>query len=72
VPQPATVARDDAGELQAVDGRPVETTGERWRVDDEWWRQPISRRYLEAILAGGARVVVFEDLITGAWFVQQP
>ncbi len=72
MPRPVTVERDAAGRLRAVDGRAVETLGELWRVDDEWWRRPITRRYLEAILAGGGRVVVFEDLNTGAWFVQQP
>jgi hypothetical protein len=41
-------------------------------MDDEWWRQPIVRRYVEVVLEGGGRVVLFEDLITGEWFVQMP
>jgi len=48
----------------------VESYGENWRMDDEWWRQPIVRRYVEVVLEGGGRVVLFEDLITGEWFVQ--
>lgn len=48
----------------------VEQIGEIWRVDDEWWRNPIARRYVEAILEGGRRLVVYEDQITGEWFVQ--
>jgi len=52
--------------------RPVEAVGEVWRIDDEWWRMPIRRRYLEAILEGGKRVVLFEDLTTGAWWMQKP
>lgn len=50
----------------------VESIGENWRMDDEWWRQPIVRRYVEVVLEGGGRVVLFEDLITGDWFVQKP
>ncbi len=49
-----------------------EDFGENWRMDDEWWRQPIVRRYVEVVLEGGGRVVLFEDLITGEWFVQMP
>jgi hypothetical protein len=48
----------------------VEAVGEVWRVDDEWWRQTISRRYAEVILEGGKHIVVFEDLASGHWFIQ--
>ncbi len=48
----------------------VETVGEVWRVDDEWWRQPISRRYVEVVLEGGKHTVIFEDLNSGHWFMQ--
>jgi hypothetical protein len=50
----------------------VETVMEVWRVDEEWWREPISRRCVEAVLKGGAHVVLYEDLITGDWFMQKP
>jgi hypothetical protein len=49
----------------------VEAVGEIWRVDDEWWRQSITRRYVEVILEGGAHVVLFEDLASGTWFAQR-
>jgi hypothetical protein len=45
---------------------------ESWRIDDEWWREPISRRYYDVVLEGGGHVVLFEDLITEKWFVQMP
>ena len=48
----------------------VETILESWRIDDEWWRQLISRRYFAVILEGGARVVLFEDLVTHEWYMQ--
>ena len=50
----------------------VETILEMWRIDDEWWRQLISRRYFAVIFEGGAHVVLFEDLVTSEWFIQTP
>jgi hypothetical protein len=51
--------------------REVEEVGERWRIDDEWWREHIARRYVEVMLVGGGHVVVYEDLVNGGWFLQQ-
>ena len=50
--------------------RQVEEIGEMWRIDDEWWRDQIARRYVEVMLVGGGHVVVYEDLIGGGWFMQ--
>jgi len=50
--------------------RVVETVGEIWRVDDEWWRAPISRRYIEVLLKGGKHTVLYHDLATDEWFEQ--
>jgi hypothetical protein len=50
----------------------VETVLEMWRIDDEWWRQLISRRYFAVIFEGGTRVVLFENLVTNEWFMQTP
>jgi len=61
-------ARPPAGR----DGRRVEEIVETWVVQDEWWRTPINRRYVEVVLEGGAHVVLFEDLTTGDWFLQKP
>lgn len=52
--------------------RSVEAVGEIWRIDDEWWRKPIVRRYVEVIFEGGGRVVLFEELATGEWWLQKP
>ena len=64
VPSKVWRSRDNGG--AAV----VETVLERWRIDDEWWRKLISRRYYAVILEGGTRVVLFEDLVTHEWFIQ--
>ncbi len=78
MPQLVHVELDAAGRPAAVQrsGAPavgrVETVIETWRIDDEWWRDPIARRYVEVVLEGGGRMVVFEDLATGRWFMQKP
>jgi len=66
--RPAAVRRSGGQESEAA----VETVLEVWRIDDEWWRQPISRRCYEVVLDGGKRAVVFEDLMMGEWFEQKP
>ena len=81
-PRLVAVELDDSGVPRAVkkqmrrsDGQDetavvVETILEMWRIDDEWWRQLISRRYFAVILEGGSRVVLFEDLVTHEWSMQ--
>ena len=69
--QPAVIRRsNDNGGGQETPAAVVETVLETWRIDDEWWRKLISRSYYAVILQGGARVVLFEDLVTGEWFEQ--
>jgi hypothetical protein len=51
-------------------GAAVASVGEIWRVDDEWWRAPIMRRYIEVMLEGGRHMMLFEDLATHEWFLQ--
>jgi hypothetical protein len=52
--------------------RRIEEIIEIWRIDDEWWRTPISRQYVDVVLEGGGHVVLFQDLTTGQWFMQMP
>jgi hypothetical protein len=53
-------------------GKAVETIIEIWHVDDEWWRDPIARRYVEVILEGGKHMVLYEDSTANRWFMQMP
>ena len=76
-PQPVTMDLNESG-LMTV-GRPdgrtvgkVEAILESWRIDDEWWRRTIARNYMEVMLEGGKRMVLFQDLRTGQWFAQMP
>lgn len=43
---------------------------EEWRIDDEWWRQPISRRYWTVVLEDGRLITLYRDLLSSRWFVQ--
>jgi hypothetical protein len=50
----------------------VESVLDSWQLEDEWWRHRISRRYVEVMLEGGKRALLFEDLVSGEWFEQTP
>ena len=48
----------------------VECVQDFWYVDDEWWRTPISRHYVQVILRDGAIRTLFHDRIADRWFEQ--
>ena len=48
----------------------VESIQDSWHVVDEWWRDPISRHYVQVILRGGAIRTLFHDRIADRWFEQ--
>ena len=64
-----TVGRSDG---QTVSRHEIEAYGEIWRVDDEWWREPVCRRYLDVVLMGGKHSILYENEITHEWFEQTP
>lgn len=51
--------------------RAVDAVKDRWRLDDEWWRRPISRLYFLVELEGGTLCTLFCDLTTGLWYQQR-
>ncbi len=75
-PRPVDVRTDEAGEPVHVrlPGRParrVEAIRERWRIDDEWWReQPVSRVYWRLFLENGCALDVYRDAVGGRWYKQ--
>ena len=73
-PVPIRVRIDGEGRPVLVHrrGRPrrVEAVRESWRIDDEWWREPIRRRYVEVVLADGRPVTLYRDLVADRWFEQ--
>ncbi len=49
----------------------VASVEDRWRIDDEWWRErPVSRMYFDCVLQDGRRLTLFQDLVTGRWYRQ--
>ena len=68
-------------EIAAQEGKPfvvrlkkrpvlVKDVVNMWRIDEEWWRNPISRLYFLLELENGARLTVFCDLLKGTWYRQ--
>ena len=52
--------------------RLVSAVQDRWRLDDEWWRErPIARLYHSLVLEDGSLLVVFHDLLADAWIAQR-
>ena len=75
-PKVVVVMTDENGEpthvrMTGKPARTVETVRERWRIDDEWWRQPISREYRAVVLDDGRNVTLYHDLLDGLWYVQR-
>lgn len=74
LPSPATLRTDGRGRPAEVriSGRPLEVVQVRevWRIDDEWWREPLSRLYFEVVLENGSRTVLYRDLAEGGWYRQ--
>ena len=74
-PQPIHVAVDDHGcptrIMRGGQSFVVAEILDTWRIDDEWWRDEISRRYHRLARADGTTLTVFHDLIAGGWYVQR-
>jgi hypothetical protein len=51
--------------------RKVQHILEIWQVDDEWWRDPISRRYARLVLEDGRMVTIYRDLVARRWYFQE-
>jgi hypothetical protein len=73
-PRPITVTAGDAGEPVAVvlGGRrlAVERIEDVWRIDDEWWREEVSRLYYRLVLEDERLVTLYRDLVGSRWYQQ--
>ena len=73
-PRPVTVEADVHGLPVAVvlSGRrlAVEAAQDVWRIDDEWWREEVSRLYYRLLLEDGRAATVFHNLVNGRWWMQ--
>ncbi|MEX2530405.1 MAG: hypothetical protein WD960_06485 [Gemmatimonadota bacterium] len=76
--QPARVEVRTDGEgrplaLRTRRGQPLEEISqirESWRIDDEWWRRPVSREYHQVVLENGKVATLYLDLAEGGWYLQ--
>ena len=75
-PSPLRVQTDTGGRIVSIwrqgrlTPRTIVAVQDRWRIDDEWWREPIERHYYAVTLPHGARLCLFRDGLTGEWFEQ--
>jgi len=74
--QPQLLSVEDGGDgvPKAVvwhgDHRGVTVIRDTWRIDDEWWRDEISRRYFLLELEGGHQLTVYHDMVADHWYAQ--
>ena len=75
-PRPVQVRTDDAGAPIGLLWRgrwePVRVSN-RWRLEDEWWRQggEVVRDYYRLRTASGTVCVVFRDEVAGDWRLER-
>ncbi len=67
--QPATIGWE-TGAGTPPRACPVIEVCARWRLDDDWWRLPISRMYYK-LRTPTALVEVYRDLGSGEWFLER-
>ncbi len=72
LPRPIEVRSDERGWPVAVklNRRWVTVTVEdRWRIDDEWWREEgVSRIYFQLALVDGRTTAVYHSLASIEWY----
>ncbi|MGC4105979.1 MAG: hypothetical protein QM753_06435 [Thermomicrobiales bacterium] len=56
-----------------IDGKahPVTHVQDMWIVEDEWWRQPISRQYFALLMENGLRHTIYHDRVADRWYAQE-
>jgi hypothetical protein len=73
-PRPVRVEADGSGEPVAVvlggQRLAVVQVQDVWRIDDEWWREEVSRLYYQLVLEDERVVVVYKDLVGSCWYRQ--
>ena len=75
MPRPVEVLTNDSNEPAAVtrNGKQSQVAAilNSWRIDDEWWREEISRHYFQVELQNGPVMTIFHDLVTSKWYEQR-
>jgi hypothetical protein len=73
-PSPVAVEATPRGGPKAVLWRgnflDIRAIHDTWRIDDEWWREEIARRYFLVELTDGRRLTLYRDLVKDLWYAQ--
>jgi hypothetical protein len=77
-PMPLRVQMDEHGHIVSIwrqgrlTPRSIASIQDRWRIDDEWWREhPVSRMYYAVVLDDGTLLTMYQDLLANVWFEQR-
>jgi hypothetical protein len=77
-PTPLHIQTDVDGRIVAIwrqgrlTPRTIAAVQDRWRIDDEWWREhAISRMYYVVVLDDGTLLTVYHDLQCDSWYEQR-
>jgi hypothetical protein len=77
-PMPLQVQMDERGRIVGIwrqgrlTPRSIAAIQDRWRIDDEWWREhAVSRMYYQVVLDDGTLLTMYQDLLANAWFEQR-
>jgi nucleotidyltransferase/DNA polymerase involved in DNA repair len=75
VPLKVQVSLDTAGLPARLDyggrARVVLALDEAWREERSWWERPVRRDYFRVVLGDGTYRNVFQDLVSGDWFIDR-
>ncbi len=72
-PKPLTITAGRGEPLAMRDGGEhveIESIQDNWTIDEEWWREPIRRRYYRVLTARGAVRTIYHDVVRDGWFEQ--
>ncbi len=50
---------------------PVVEITKTWRVDIDWWRERVWRAYFKVRTKTGILVIIYQDLLSGEWYLQR-
>jgi hypothetical protein len=50
---------------------PIAHVTRRWRVQIEWWREPLWRDYFKLTTETGLLLIIYHDLHEDNWYVQR-
>ena len=72
-PKPLTVMAEHRGPQAMHDGGGIvriESIQDHWAINDEWWRDPIHRRYFRVLTESGVIRTIYYDAVRDGWFEQ--